>query len=395
MTDLTAPGRLYHPDDHVVMEVDIEDCPVADVPLTEIFDTVNSVLIDDYLVVLRTYISQQLEDTIWLDDQSTTPLFDAGFATFHRKADGTVQSLRKPALQRLIERTIRDRPNVTNPIGVKILIRFQIPISKLLNNLASTHGPLRHWRIERRGRTKRSARIPDWFIGDTPIIRGPTRELSFIGGTRRDQCRSPFTGPPLLDNVEERTPATPLVERNSPTAGIQGGASFRGLPVDVPEHTTRAQADENNRASYLASTEPRGPRGRLVFQDNEHGTPRTQYTQASGRTMNSHAPITSGAESFEDYMRQFMSSEVRYKDFRKTIVPKFDSARQDSFIHWYKLFCATCLQWGLWCPPYESVEQDNIHGSWWLMLLHPSELKIRSCRLCFTASFRKRPYSRR
>jgi hypothetical protein len=84
--------------------------------------------------------------------------------------------------------------------------------------------------------------------------------------------------------------------------------------------------------------------------------------------MNSHAPITSGAESFEDYMRQFMSSEVRYKDFRKTIVPKFDSARQDSFIHWYKLFCATCLQWGLWCPPYESVEQDNIHGSWWLML---------------------------
>ncbi|KAI2507364.1 Reverse transcriptase (RNA-dependent DNA polymerase) [Fragilaria crotonensis] len=67
-------------------------------------------------------------------------------------------------------------------------------------------------------------------------------------------------------------------------------------------------------------------------------------------------------------MRQFTSSEVRYKDFRKTIVPKLDSARQDSFIHWYKLFCATCLQWGLWCPPYESVEQDNIHSSWWLVL---------------------------
>ena len=50
--------------------------------------------------------------------------------------------------------------------------------------------------------------------------------------------------------------------------------------------------------------------------------------------MNSHAPITYGAESFEDYMRQFMSSEVRYKDFRKTIVQKFDSSRQDSFIHW-------------------------------------------------------------
>ncbi len=48
------------------MEVDIEDCPVADVPLTEIFDTVNSVLINDYLVVLKMYIAQQLEDTIFL-----------------------------------------------------------------------------------------------------------------------------------------------------------------------------------------------------------------------------------------------------------------------------------------------------------------------------------------
>ena len=46
MTDLMAPGRLYHPDDHVIMEVYIEDCPVADVPLTEIFDTTNSVLAD-------------------------------------------------------------------------------------------------------------------------------------------------------------------------------------------------------------------------------------------------------------------------------------------------------------------------------------------------------------
>jgi hypothetical protein len=97
MTDVVAPGRFYHPDDHVVMEVDIDDCPVADVPLTEIYDTENSTLIDAYLNVLKTYIPQQLEDTMWLDDQSMTPLFDAGFATFHRKADGTVQSLRKPA----------------------------------------------------------------------------------------------------------------------------------------------------------------------------------------------------------------------------------------------------------------------------------------------------------
>jgi hypothetical protein len=115
MTDVMAPGTFYHPDDHVVIVVDIEDCPVADVPLTEIYDTVNSVLIDDYHSVLKTYIVQLIEDTVWLDDQSTTPIFDAGFATFYRKADGAVQSLRKPALQRLIDQTIRNRPNVSAP----------------------------------------------------------------------------------------------------------------------------------------------------------------------------------------------------------------------------------------------------------------------------------------
>ena len=101
---------------------------------------------------------------------------------------------------------------------------------------------------------------------------------SSASSAERDEINATlcFTGPPLLDDVEEHIPATPLVERNSATS-IQG-ASFRGIPVDVPEHTTRAQIDETNRAAYLASTEPRGPRGRIVFQDNEHGSPRTQYT---------------------------------------------------------------------------------------------------------------------
>ena len=211
---------------------------MADVPLTEIFDTVNAVLIDVYLVVLRTYISQQLEDTIWLDDQSTTPLFDAGFATFHRKADGTVQSLRKPALQRLIERTIRDRPNVTNPVGVKLLIRFQIPISKLPQQsrspptVPSVIGGLNE-------EDERSDRRESHQTGLSGTPRSSVApQGSSASSAERDEINAAlrFTGPPLLDNAEERTPATPLVERNSPT-GIQG-ASFRGLPVDVPEHTT-------------------------------------------------------------------------------------------------------------------------------------------------------------
>ncbi|KAI2504149.1 hypothetical protein MHU86_10263 [Fragilaria crotonensis] len=57
------------------------------------------------------------------------------------------------------------------------------------------------------------------------------------------------------------------------------------------------------------------------------------------------AEVTFGAESFEDYMCQFMCGEVKFKDFRKASIPKFDSSKNDSFVHWYKLFCSTCLQW--------------------------------------------------
>jgi hypothetical protein len=80
------------------------------------------------------------------------------------------------------------------------------------------------------------------------------------------------------------------------------------------------------------------------------------------------AEVTFGAESFEDYMCQFMCDDVKFKDYRKASIPKFDSSKNDSFVHWYKLFCSTSLQWGVWCPPYESAQEDSIHGKWrtWL-----------------------------
>ena len=63
-----------------------------------------------------------------------------------------------------------------------------------------------------------------------------------------------------------------------------------------------------------------------------------------------------------------MYAEVKFKDFRKAIIPKFDLLKQDSFVHWYKMFCCTCLQWGIWCPPCESAQEDNIYGAWWMLL---------------------------
>ncbi len=56
------------------------------------------------------------------------------------------------------------------------------------------------------------------------------------------------------------------------------------------------------------------------------------------------AEVTFGAESFEDYMCQFMCGEVKFKDFRKASILKFVSSKNDFFVHWCKLFCSTCLQ---------------------------------------------------
>jgi hypothetical protein len=148
--------------------------------------------------------------------------------------------------------------------------------------------------------------------------------------------------------------------------------------VRQPEETNRA-------ASYLESTEPRGPCGCcLVFQTEDTGTLRTQYT---------HAPITNGAESFEDYMRQFMSSEVRYKDFRKTVVQNFTPrARTHSSTG------TSCSAQLVCCGGYGALPTNQLNKTTFMAVggafsPPPSVLRIHSCLPCSIASSRKRPCS--
>jgi hypothetical protein len=73
------------------------------------------------------------------------------------------------------------------------------------------------------------------------------------------------------------------------------------------------------------------------------------------------AEVTFGAESYEDCMRQFLFVDVRFKDFRKATIPKFDSSKNDSFVHWFKLFCSTCLQWGVSGEAEEQNQKQSLH----------------------------------
>ncbi|KAI2495399.1 hypothetical protein MHU86_19113 [Fragilaria crotonensis] len=345
-----------HEDDFVILTVvDIDDCPIAELPLTEIYDVTTSLLKDDYLDTLRKYITQQLEDTTWLEDQSVSPLFDAGFATFHRRANGDILSLRKPALLRVIRQTLRGRPNALEPVSIPILIRFMVPESGLPNreHRSTTVPSMVGGRVESTSGNESAVGLSETRsqgVTDTvaPQVRAAT-DLQFGGSL------APLLDDPIDVNVENPTPA--------PAAGTH----FRGLPVQLAPDDSQ---DSNNRREPQrrhVCVHDDSPEQRTLFQDRNTGTPRTHTTNLSGRTATSATTILRyGSESFEEYMQQFMS--LRYKDFRKAAFQRFDSSCQDSFIHWYKLFCATCLQWGIWCPPYESVQEDNVHGSWWTLL---------------------------
>lgn len=127
---MMAPREFFHSDDYVVITVDIEDCPLVEFPLTELFDIATSKVVDNYLEVVQDYVTQLIEDTTWLDTQSRSCLLRARFCMYHWRNKGKLLSLRQPALQRLIAQMLRCRNNgiqSCHPIEVPLFIRFVRP----------------------------------------------------------------------------------------------------------------------------------------------------------------------------------------------------------------------------------------------------------------------------
>jgi hypothetical protein len=279
---MSAPEESNHPDDFLCLTVDIDNCPKAEIPLTEIYNINDSTLKIDYLTTLCDYITQQLEDTSWFDDQSLSPLFDAGFATFYQKPNGDLISLRKPALQRLIKQTIQYRNGIVNPIAVPVYIKFMVPDSGL-------------------PRKPQSTMVPSIIEGvaNASEETAPSELLTPPGGTRsiegtNNPGRLQFQG------------ATPLLDEDTTTNPPQ--TSFRGIHIDLHGQASAAnnQPDDDGIATMTDSErryqnrilprdnpDPRRPRGRLNFDDAQPGdTPRTQTTNLTGRTHTSHSSLT-------------------------------------------------------------------------------------------------------
>ena len=125
---MSASLEFYHCNDYVAITIDIEDCPVVELPLTELFDIANATVVDNYLDVVQDYVTQLLEDTTWLAKQSALCILCSRLCIYHRRNEDELLTLRQPALQRFISQMLRCRNGVhCDPIEVPIFIRFKHP----------------------------------------------------------------------------------------------------------------------------------------------------------------------------------------------------------------------------------------------------------------------------
>jgi hypothetical protein len=328
---MTDAEEIQYNNDCLVISIDIVDCPMAEIPLTEVFDVPTKSLVDNYHDVIRNSVQQQLEHTTWLSANLLPTLTDPGFGMYHARDRNSVIMLQKPALQRLINQRLKDRSRPSDIVHVPVLICFLIP--------------------------------------DSDIPKPPSSSAA-SSSVRESRSKSSRRGPPSVIDTSEQVD-TPSVAEDAPVVDAPflpdtnaAAPTFRGYPVDMRPPDGYGPPTAAGR--FRSPTDPVLPRP--LFDSATTGRTGGALTRTPTRMHPFSAEVTFGAESFEDYMCQFMCGDVKFKDFRKASIPKFDSSKNDSFVHWYKLFCSTCLQWGVWCPPYESAQEDSLHGKWWTLL---------------------------
>jgi hypothetical protein len=149
-------------DDCVVLTLDLEDCPMAEIPLLELLDPDTATLVPEYQKIIRETVHQQLEECTWLanDDETRTRLTDAGFGMCHVRERGAVITLRKAALQRLIDQRLDDRTTPTSMVHAQVLICFLVAPNMLPSPPpASTHAGSRR-SGSRSGRSSRHFHHP-------------------------------------------------------------------------------------------------------------------------------------------------------------------------------------------------------------------------------------------
>ena len=386
---MQAAKEIPQLNDCFLVNLDIENCPMAEIPLVDLFDMVTSTLLDNYRETLHETIVQMLEDTMWIDPPMMETFVGANFGMFEVRENGLIISLRTSSLQRLVTQSVANRATPIVAIQIPIMIRFKLttavlpspskPVAIISANVGGDPPTeIRSGPPSNVSETELLDQVSELPIS-SPVIQQQTRNVTIadvvnpnVGTTAPRGNVRPETMTPR--DEPSSVPGTSTNFRDDYVAPVSdAGTTFRGKSVDVSRPqgygpstgaTSRRDYDSTEGPTHGYVNPPH--RGLLTFDNTVERTPGLTRTPSKAHPYSEE--VTFGAETFEDYMSQFHYSEVKFKDFRKVTIPKFDSSKNDSFVHWYKLFVSTCLQWGIWCPPYESIQEDKVHGAWWVLL---------------------------
>ena len=82
--------EVQYENDCLVITIDIVDCQMAEIPLTEVFNVPTVSLTENYHDIIRDSVLQQLEDTTWLSGDLLPTLTDPGFGMYHDRSRNSV-----------------------------------------------------------------------------------------------------------------------------------------------------------------------------------------------------------------------------------------------------------------------------------------------------------------
>jgi hypothetical protein len=271
---MTDAEEIQYDNDCLVISIDIVDCPMAEIPLTEVFDVPNKTLVDNHHDVIRDSVRQQLEHTTWLSADLLPTLTDPGFGMYHARDRNSVIMLRKPALQRLIIQRLKDRSRPSDIVHVPVLIRFLLPdvdIPKPPSSSVASDSV-------HESRSRRSCTDPPSIIDTSDPVNEPTAAEN-----------AP---------VEEVIPPgrVRITDDAEPEAMIP---IFRGIPVGTRQVNGPGPPIATGR--YHTPTDHVCP---LFNSATRTNSGERHLTRTPTRMHPFSAEVTFGAESYEDYMSQ-------------------------------------------------------------------------------------------
>ena len=255
---MSAPRELNHPDDFVILTVDVADSPVAELRLSEIYDVETSTMNDDYLLVLQDYVALQLKATFGLCDRFKLLLMDSRFIPLHCRANGDFVSSRKPAMERLIRQTLQSRHDTRKPVSVSILIQFKTPgfriprrlhesprIPSKIGGIASTSnvGCINHPTLDAKGSC---ALIPDLNVEPVaPHASCVNNKKHVVPGMIKVGMEHSDSGSPTrFHDSNNEVPLTVTTDIDGTCCNlVPGNIILHSIKSNRPEYQTRRKCD--------------------------------------------------------------------------------------------------------------------------------------------------------